>query len=333
MPESVLSAMDAAVVEAAVAVGFDRAALLLAWGGDPAVLADPDARVPLSQHLALWAHLSREPRGLEIGARLGVSGMGVVGYAMQHEATVREALAWLERFRAVVHPGVVPTLSLRDAPQGALMVLSRPVPPPFAALREPVYAQAASVLSVLRTLAGDAIRVRFVAYPLPRPTNPERHERWFAAPVSWGGPMLEIAFDATLLDRPLRRADPRLHGYLAARAAELLAKLPAEDDTCGRVRHEIATLLARGEPRIGAVASRLALSARTLNRRLADADTSFSALLAEVRRARAEMLLQDRSLSCSEIAFLLGYAEPAAFTRAYRRWTGRTPQAARALPG
>jgi AraC-like DNA-binding protein len=93
-----------------------------------------------------------------------------------------------------------------------------------------------------------------------------------------------------------------------------------------RVRHEIGTLLAQGEPRAAAVASRLAMSSRTLNRRLADAGTSFGALLTDVRRERAVLLLQDRALTCSEVAFLLGYAEPATFFRAFRRWLGQTPQ-------
>lgn len=332
MSHSVIAAMDAALLEAATACGYDREAMLRAWGGDPAVLEDPDARVPLAQHLALWTHLSAQPRGLEIGDRLGLAGLGVVGYAMQHGATVRAALQWLDRFRAVVHPEVVPDVSTRPGPQGELLVLSRPVPPPFAQLREPVHAQAAAIVSVLRALAGSDVRARFVAYPLPRPADPARHERWFGAPVSWGGPLLEVAFDAAILDRPLQRSDPRLFGYLAARAAELLAQLPREADVASRVRHEIGTLLAQGEPRADAVAGRLAMSARTLNRRLAEAGTTFAALLTEVRRERAALLLEDRSLSCSEVGFLLGYAEPATFFRAFKRWTGETPESFRRAP-
>ncbi len=330
MSHSILAAMDAALLDAATACGYDRGALLAAWGGDPAVLDDPDARVPLAQHLALWAALSREPRGLEIGERLGVSGMGVVGYAMQHGATVRHALEWLERYRRVVHPEVVPTLAERAAPAGRVMLFSRPVPPPFAQLKEPVYAQAAAILSVMRSLAGRDTRVRFVAYPLPRPADPGRHERHFAAPVTWGTPVLEVAFDAGLLARPLQRSDPALFGYLAAKADALLAALPRERSAADQVRHEIGTLLAEGEPRLATVASRLAVSERTLHRRLAAAGSTFATLLEEVRRERAQLLLGDRGLSCSEVGFLLGYAEPAAFFRAFKRWTGETPQTWRA---
>jgi AraC-like DNA-binding protein len=80
-------------------------------------------------------------------------------------------------------------------------------------------------------------------------------------------------------------------------------------------------------PGRGVVARRLAVSDRTLHRRLAGEGTTFAALVDEARRERAQLLLEDRRLSCSEVAFLLGYAEPAAFFRAFRRWTGETPQA------
>ena len=77
------------------------------------------------------------------------------------------------------------------------------------------------------------------------------------------------------------------------------------------------------------VAKRLGVSDRTLHRRLADEGTSHSELLDEARRERAMILLADRSLSAAEISFLLGYSEPGAFFRAFKRWTGKTPGAYR----
>jgi AraC-like DNA-binding protein len=88
-------------------------------------------------------------------------------------------------------------------------------------------------------------------------------------------------------------------------------------------------MLVSGEPKQGEVARVLAVSARTLARRLAEEGTTLGGLVEEARRERALLLLDDHSLSCSEIAFLLGYSEPAAFFRAFKRWTGTTPQALR----
>ena len=94
----------------------------------------------------------------------------------------------------------------------------------------------------------------------------------------------------------------------------------------------VGALLAQGEARLITVAKQLAVSERTLHRRLAEEGTGFAELVEEARRERASILLEDRSLSASEVGFLLGYGEPAAFFRAFKRWTGQTPESWRKRP-
>jgi AraC-like DNA-binding protein len=327
---TILSALVKSVVDAAAAIGLDADALAARAGIDPAALADPDARIPLAQDIRLWELLSEQPVGLALGEKLGVSSVGVIGYAMQHGATVGDALEWQQRYRAVVHPDVIPRVERRDHGAGPRAVFTHVVPPPFARLRQPVDAYAAAIVSTMRGLTGrDDVRAAFVTFPLSRPADPERYEQFFGCPVAWSGTAIEVAFDADLLDLPLPRADARLFGYLARRADELLERLPAQARWTERVREEIGAMLAQGEPRLEALARRMATSERTLHRRLAEEGSSFSMLLDEARRERAQLLLGDRTLSCSEIAFLLGYAEPAVFFRAFKRWTGTSPQAYR----
>ncbi|MDF1502973.1 AraC family transcriptional regulator [Roseisolibacter sp. H3M3-2] len=330
---TILSAVVAGVLEVAVALGHDRATLVREAGLDPALLADPDARLPVEHDLRLWEALARAPVGLEVGARLGVASLGVVGYAIQHGGTVGDAIGWLDRYREVVHPDLVPRTERRDGPEGARVVFTKPVPAPFARLREPVYAQASATVAAMRALSGRDVRARYVAYPLARAADAARHERWFGCPVSCGGAPLDVALDAPLLDLPLPRADARLFGYLARRVAAIEAELPAAGAVDERARREVAALVAHGEPRLADVARRLAVSERTLHRRLAGEGLRFAALLDDARRERAELLLATPHLSSSEVAFLLGYAEPAAFYRAFRRWTGETPGAWREKAG
>jgi AraC-like DNA-binding protein len=328
---TILASVPAGVLQLAVALGWDREALAAEAGMDLALLDEPDARVPLAYDLGLWTVLSREPVGLAIGERLGVAAMGVLGYAMLHGSTAGQALEWLGRYRALLHPELLPRMDRSRGPEGDRVLFSKAVPAPFARLREPVYAQAAATVSGLRALTGRAaLGARSVAFPMPRPDDPARIEAYFRCPVSWGAPEFTMAFDAALLELPLPRSDAQLFGYLERRADDLLAQVPAESGITVRARREIAALLPHGEPRLGALAKRLAMSGRTVHRRLADEGTGFAALVEEVRRERAELLLDEPRLSCSEIGFLVGYAEPAAFFRAFKRWTGMTPQAWRA---
>ena len=327
---TILSAVVAGVLDVAVSLGQDRDALVAGAELDVALLADPDARLPVEHDLRLWEILSRARIGLELGDRLGMAPLGVVGYAMQHGATVGEALAWRDRFRAVLHPDLIPRTDLRSGPEGERVVFVKHVPAPFARLREPVYAQAAATVSSMRGLCGQQVRARFVAYPMPAPLDPERHERWFGCPVSWGAPLFEVAFEASVLDLPLPKRDPALFGYLARRVEALHEALPEDVRWADKVRREIGVQLAHGEPRIADIARRLAVSDRTLHRRLTEEDTTFAAILDALRRERAELLLENKRLNSSEVAFLLGYVEPAAFFRAFKRWTGETPQEWRA---
>lgn len=324
---TILAALPRGVLDAAVSLGADPDAVAADAGFDLTALADPDAQVPVSLDLRLWEVLSRRGDGLAIGARLGPATIGVVGYAAQHGATVGDALAILDRYRKVVHADVVPRVERRATPPGKRLVFSHPVPPPFARLREPVYAHAAGLVATLAALAGRDLRAAWVSFPLPRPADPRAVEGFFACPVAWTAPELEVAFDAAVLDLPLPRSDERLSGYLARRADELLARLPETAGWADRARREIELLLPEGEPRLAVVARRLGVSERTLHRRLADHGATFAALVDDARRERAILLLGDRRLSASEVAFLLGYAEPAAFFRAFKRWTGATPQA------
>ncbi|WAS93647.1 AraC family transcriptional regulator [Nannocystis punicea] len=330
---SVLAAMTTQVLVAAESLGADVAAIVREAGIEPELLPDPDARVPLGQHLKMWEILSRRGDGLRIGARIGLASLGVIGYAMQHEATVGEALAWQQRVGAVLYPGLVPQLERRRDAAGDYVVFVRAMVPAFARLIEPIYAQAAAIVAMMRAVAGAGARAAFVTLPLPRPGDPREVEAYFACPVAWDAPLMQLGFDAALLAVPLPRADPQLFGYLARRAEAMLAHSPGDASWADRVRREVGAALAEGEPRLQAVAKRLGVSERTLHRRLLDEETNFAGVVEAVRHARALQLLADRSLSASEVAVLLGYAEPAAFFRAFRRWTGETPQGFRRRGG
>jgi AraC-like DNA-binding protein len=116
---------------------------------------------------------------------------------------------------------------------------------------------------------------------------------------------------------------------LERHARELLAEARVSSSLKTKTREIIATDLAKGEPPIDAVAKKLAMTPRTLQRRLRDEGTTFKAVLEGLRADLAERYLRDKRVGITEVAFLLGYADASAFARAHKRWRGSSPAATR----
>jgi AraC-like DNA-binding protein len=127
------------------------------------------------------------------------------------------------------------------------------------------------------------------------------------------------------LDEALPSADPRLHAVIRSHADRLLEELPRVESLTTRVRELLMTGLASDTATLTHVANTLHISERTLARRLEDEGTSFKLLLEDLRRRLALRYVGDSDLAFSEIAFLLGFSQVAAFHRAFKRWTDQTP--------
>src|SRR5262249_10540675 len=128
------------------------------------------------------------------------------------------------------------------------------------------------------------------------------------------------------LARPVVSADATLTGYLDLLAAQLLAALGGEDTLRDQVRRLLWSALSAGVPSLEGVGRVLGMSPRTLQRRLRAEGTTFSAGPPQVRHGLAGPLLGDGRVAVAEGAFLLGYEDPSAFHRAFRRWSGRSPR-------
>jgi len=110
----------------------------------------------------------------------------------------------------------------------------------------------------------------------------------------------------------------------------MLARIDEASPVSHDAARRIAARLSSGEPDQGSIAKQMGISERTLQRRLQNEGTTFNKLLEDARRTIALGYLADRNLAAYEVSFLLGYAEPATFFRAFKRWTGQTPQQYRA---
>jgi AraC-like DNA-binding protein len=143
--------------------------------------------------------------------------------------------------------------------------------------------------------------------------------------ASWNG----FVLSRRAWQLPLRRRDPVLRSVLEEHAATIAREESDPDPVASEVGRVLASHMADGEIHIRVVARALAMSTRSLQRRLAAAGLSYQRVLDKTRRDAAQVYLSDASLSAGEVAYLLGYSEPAAFLRAFKRWHGMTPKAFR----
>ncbi len=144
------------------------------------------------------------------------------------------------------------------------------------------------------------------------------------------GPAFTVVFSAEDAVRPFLTANDRMWEFFAPELRRRLSELDASTTVTERVRAALLELLPAGDSSMSAVARDLAMSTRTLQRRLKDEGSTFKGVLSETREALAMHYLEQSDLAVGEISFLLGYEDARSFYRAVRGWTGSTPQLLRA---
>lgn len=185
------------------------------------------------------------------------------------------------------------------------------------------------IVQFCRSLIRGKVRLKEIHFIHEQPENIKPYEEYFGCPVLFEQSLALMRFDKEVLSLPLKNSDAVLVAILEKHADKLLESLPHIDEITDLVRKQIAYLLHQGEPTIEQLAEGLNYSRRTLQRRLTEAGTNFRKELNTVRYELAKSYLKDPRLQIVEIALLLGYAEHSPFTRAYKEWSGKTPQQAR----
>jgi AraC-like DNA-binding protein len=155
------------------------------------------------------------------------------------------------------------------------------------------------------------------------------YQNLLRCPVRFGCEQTALRFDDDALEAPSQRHDPNLFRLLEAHAEKVLAEMPRTATLRERVRREVVRRVREGEPSITSIAAALATSERSLQRKLQMEGVSFRDVVDEARHKLALVYLADHMLSMTDVACLLGYSEGAAFTRAFKRWTGSPPSQVR----
>ncbi len=297
----------------------------------PQLLADPDARVSPAQFCVAWAETVRLTGDPQLALRIADStppgAFGLVEYLCRAAPTVGEALRQWVRFLNLLDDAVVVGLVVEGG-VGYLRVVSESEAPAPAS-HELCFALVCATIrrSVQPSVNGQPFRPLSVEFTHRAPAELRPYELAFDAPVRFGAANTQLVLASTALQTPMSSSDPGLLAILARHAEELKSRERAPPLTT-EVRRALQQALQNDQTTIEAVARRLGVTPRTLQRRLEDEGTTFQALRESTRRDLAAHYL-DQDLSIAEISFLLGFSEPSAFFRAFKRWTGITPQEAR----
>lgn len=155
------------------------------------------------------------------------------------------------------------------------------------------------------------------------------YEEHFGCPVIFNAGREALLVCEESVDVPNKLGDETIAAFFDRHLEEQLAARTSDGSLELRVRRAVAHVLSEGVPMVSSIASELAMSARTLQRRLSGQGHSFQSVVDTARKDLAQRLLTDTDYSLAEIAFLTGFSEQSSFTRAFKRWTGQTPRAYR----
>jgi len=293
-------------------------------------LADPDLRVPealIEEAWRLAATLTHDDAiGVHLAEFLPRGALDLVEYALRSSPSLAIGLERLARYGHVLSDRV----AARTETNGSgLLFLIRDTGDTVLHPGRADFALTAA-LQFARESTGVDITPLRVSLAHPAPSDAAEYRRFFRTPVRFGAGTNSLLLSAVDGARPMRAADEALASIVRRRLDKVLAqRVLQRSGFSGPVRHMMVEQLGKTTLTPEAVADALAVSRRTLSRRLADEGTSFRNIFDDVRRELACALLQDPTLSIRDVAFFLQYSEPAAFTRSFRRWTGQTPRAFR----
>jgi len=316
-----------AFVEAFRRLGYDVDRLLVEVGCPMVEFDNPDGQIACELSAEFFARTQQARPLKNLWAHLGAAtpdgAFKLLDYLVMTTDTVGEAFKQLARyFKIVGAPCTVEILEDEDPVRMRFLINGT-------ALTQTAEYSVALNVSRIRSETNGLARIDYASF-VHQPDDVRDLEQLFGCDVRVNGSWAGLAIPRDVLTIPLRRRDPILRELLEQQADPVATAMPDIDGGALDVRRALAARLRTGQTAIDVVARDLGTSARTLQRRLASAGLSYQELLDGVRRDAAERYIASTALSIGEIAYLLGYSEPAAFHRAFKRWHDVTPQAFRA---
>jgi AraC-like DNA-binding protein len=251
----------------------------------------------------------------------------VLATATAYAPTLREALTCVLRFQSLLCEQPELALLERD---GSTFLHFTPLATTELATRVRTELGIASLVRLMRHVGAPDAAVLGVVFAHPAPDDAREYARLLGTRLRFGQPRSGIEIDAAWLDRRVQHANVELHQLLSQQAQEVLTRVQSRVSFVKLLRDYLERVSPR-LPEMPEAARALALSERSLRRRLAEEGWTYAAALLEMRRLLARRLLVESTRSIRQVASDVGFTSSAAFFRAFKRWTGESPGAYRRM--
>lgn len=325
---TVSAAVPVIVALSARAAGADPSAILAGTGLDLSAPPAADDHVDAAVYFEVWRRAMRlvddERFPLRAATTFQLEDHEVFGFLAMSCETLGQAYDRTVKYRALYCVGAKWELEVDD--EVSRMVWHPwPGDPDDPGYRAAMSFAVADMEKAIRRLGRTSPRPLAVKLAHPAPTSPASFGEHFGVPPVFGSSGYELVYGRGLRELPVATFNSRLRDYFDDACRRLIGRY-AEASTVGEsVRRQLIAAMDGGDSSIEAVAKRMGMSPRSLQRRLSEEGVRYQDLLSDVRTELAKRYLARRSVSASEVADLLGFTEPPAFFKAFKRWTGMTP--------
>jgi AraC-like DNA-binding protein len=297
-------------------------------------LEEPQSRVEFEQFeqilSAAVAVTGDEALGLHVAEQMPEGATDLLGHMAAHAPTMRQALESASQFVALAMDGLLVTMRDEGDTFVARYVFPRSTPLADRALAELVMG---GVVRLARSFTGPGAVPRLACFEHERPGHHGEYTRIFGGSQRFGQSTTSIVFDREIADRSQMHRHPELYELLRAEAQRRLDRMATGAPPASRLRQYLLAMPPSRIPEVRAAARDLGMSERSLRRRLNAEGTSYRDVVRSALESSAGRMLRDPTQTIKETATALGFADAAAFHRAFKRWTGMTPGEYRRVRG
>lgn len=293
---------------------------------EPKTVRSPDAYIPVETYLRIQdeaAEYVHDPYfGLHMGEFAQPGSWSILGYLMMNCKTLGEAFEKSGRYQRIIGNMITARAEI-GLDKVRVVYFTPPHAPPMS--RHCYEAAFSSSVRLARTLTGLPLNPLEVTFTSPEPESRAEYERIFNCPVHFGQHDNSMTLAMHMGNLPVRMANPALLEHFETYAQDFIAQMERKDPTTQTVTRIILSRLDDPSLSIEKVAGEMAVSVRTLQKRLESEGVVFSDLLRDIRQQLAKKYLRE-NYSVEQITYLLGFSEPSAFRKAFKKWLGVTPR-------